>query len=236
MLTFSEAFKSATAEPAPSLTMNNEIIRLRLAVSNAIDTWAILEHELSLLLQAVVNDEHGMVGTAIYYASTNTETSLRIVDAAIKAATYNLTYGRAVAVCWEKMQKKVADSKGKRNSIAHWYTSEVSINGKGPFFWLVDPAAGPKSLRKMKPMQVPKGLSANDLQEYDRNLRILLKDVRAFGAILTDVLTLDKRSEGQLLFCRNFHQLAAQLKIRVKPGDEVFWPPAPVDMSRTPSK
>ena len=210
-----------------------EMLRLRLAVSNAIDTWAVLEGELSDLLQAVINDENGVVGTAIYYSSTNTETSLRIVDAAIKAAMLNLNYGRALTVCWEAIRKKISDKKGTRNSIAHWHTCEVSINGKGPFFWLVDPAERTKSVRKMQPMQEPKGLSADHLQEYDRNLRDLLKDVRAFGAILAEVLALDKSSEGHRLFCRNFHQLAVQLKIRVKPGDEVFWPPAPEDVSRT---
>jgi hypothetical protein len=74
-------------------TSRHEMMRLRLAVSNAIDTWAILEYELARLLQTVINDENGMVGAAIYYSSTNIETSLRIVDAAIKAAMFNLGYG-----------------------------------------------------------------------------------------------------------------------------------------------
>ena len=103
-----------------------EMLRLRLAVSNAIDTWAILEGELSDLLQAVINDDNGVVGTAIYYSSTNTETSLRIVDAAIKAAMLNLNYGRALTLCWEAIRKKISDKKGTRNSIAHWHTCKVS--------------------------------------------------------------------------------------------------------------
>ena len=203
-----------------------ELLRLRLAISSAIDTWAIVEHELSALLQILINDDNGIVGSAIYYAPSNTETRIRIVDTAVGAAIFYRHYGQAVVECWKKVLVRIQRAKRPRNKIAHWYTSEVTVNGSGPFIRLVDPVRRPGHLAARDCSgQIP-GMSANDIELYVARLNRRLVDVREFKDVVRAFLAIEPSWEGQQPFLERFHTLADRLKVAAKP-EALTWPPKP---------
>jgi hypothetical protein len=200
-------------------------LKMRVALSTAFDTWAVIEHELSLLLQSMINDEYGFVGRAIYYAPASTETRIAIVDKALVAAMLNRPYGQAVIASWVKVLKLLDRKRSTRNKLAHWFTSEVIVNGSGPHFRLVPPYEHhlPGGLDIAKSRQIP-GMSAHDISSFDKGLRQVLGSIRLLRDVIKNLLEMKVDSfAAQQPFLQKFHELADRLNLEA--SAQIQWPP-----------
>lgn len=143
-----------------------EYKRMRAGLSATVETWSQLENSLSRVLAAAMNTPFDQMPFAIYYAPSNTESRLAIVDNAVYHIP--LLHGEIpqAKACWDKLFSKINNAKSTRNKIIHGQIVTANIGGgnhcrlTGAMF---DFSKRNKTAEAFANKQLP-GMSAHDVE------------------------------------------------------------------------
>lgn len=111
---------------------------LKNAVSDLFQAWADLESSLAFLFAvAVIKPGLGSVGFEIYFALSNMETRVKLVDTSLTAALRHNDGAAAVLSEWTTILNAINRAKGTRNAVAHGCTMITS--DAGPLQYRIGP-------------------------------------------------------------------------------------------------
>jgi hypothetical protein len=180
----------------------SEIERAILAI---VSEWASLENSLALLLGACLDSPFG-IALPIYYAPSNTETRIKIVDAAFRHRFSTPAGHEHVMPLWETFLLRLGRNKDARNSAIHGQIATVFINGRNhvrhtPLMWDFE-----RHRKGIKPRQLP-GKSGADLKGCAEALRARCGDADLFSRLLSAPATSPQ----------TFRELEARLKKAAPP-------------------
>jgi hypothetical protein len=140
---------------------------MRLSVAAATLNWGDLENSIVRFFRDLIQSEDLSLAPIIYFAPSNTETRLYIVDAVahhILSGGYRfIKFGEEALTCWTAILSKINKAKEGRNKIAHGQILEIP--GRKTHFRLTSSIydIGRFTKEPLHP-QLP-GLSQHDVQE-----------------------------------------------------------------------
>jgi hypothetical protein len=107
--------------------LSTEHKAIREAVSTIIMAWAQLENTLAILLSKIINDPSGQFAFAIYFAPSNTETRIRIIDATFSVLiSASKQHHQQIAAAWQTIRNTINRLKDTRNAVAHGHITTCS--------------------------------------------------------------------------------------------------------------
>lgn len=107
-----------------------EYRKMRLAIAGAVMAWGDLENSLAGLLATILNTPNYQMPYAVYYAPSNTETRLSIIDNVITHLDRLSDETPRILACWDSLRTKIDRSKNTRNKIVHGNVVTMSSSGQ----------------------------------------------------------------------------------------------------------
>lgn len=106
---------------------------MKAAVADLIHAWAELESSLAFLFAIILaKPDAGQACFEVFYAPSNMETKIRMVDAAVIGRTRTLLFKEVVLDEWRTILNAINRSKGLRNKVAHGHMAEIGSAGLFP--------------------------------------------------------------------------------------------------------
>ncbi len=176
-----------------------EEAQINSAVAELFGKWADLEDRHAVILETIIGDPN--VAFRIYFAPSNTETRLRIVDAAV----VGMITGRSrinprgtrerILECWRRINASVQRLKNTRNTVAHGHLGTISTPRKDHTRWL-----SPKyDIARWGATGQIDGLSVNDIQNCATAIERVIKQMWVFDDVLRGLKGLHKSPLPQIL-------------------------------------
>lgn len=160
---------------------------MREAVLNSSLNWADLENSLALLLRSLMRGTLEEIPFVIYFAPSNTETRIKIVDAVFEHLIFDGVDSALLEKCFKKILEKIHRVKDSRNKIVHGQIvtvgralkQEVRLTGT-----LFDVSRLRKSLDKQNGRPQLHGMSVNDVKTISEKIHECRSLVDDFAGII----------------------------------------------------
>jgi hypothetical protein len=158
---------------------HNELERQRMlkAVAAVTLEWAEVENMCVFLLRQILAHGHMGIASAIWFAPTNLETRLTILDRAFCEFVRNEEHEDRILRVWASTMNTANRLKSLRNKVAHGQIVVHRTNGKN-YIRLTAPLLDNLKFRESRrPKQLP-GVSAHDLERSFRSVLALADRMR----------------------------------------------------------
>ncbi len=108
-----------TDQLASDLRLFQEYREMRIAIAGAVMAWGNLENALAHLLAVILDTPNYQMPFAVYYAPSNTEARISIIDNTISHIERRSQLTPRILSCWDSLRTKIDRSKNTRNKIVH---------------------------------------------------------------------------------------------------------------------
>jgi hypothetical protein len=169
----------------PSKPPIDEADRARIAVGNAIFAWASLEDKLVSLLGMVLGMAPAApMASAIYFAPSNIETRLQIVDRAICERFNGHKIEQQFLDEWQAVLGKINRLKSTRNKIAHASLIKTSRPDREPVIRVTPQIYDIQRRRPADEAGQLQGMSPHDVEEHVKAIQSVIPIVEELGTLV----------------------------------------------------
>lgn len=112
------------------LRVFQEYREMRQAIAFAVMSWGTLENALAGLLKVILDTPNYQMPYAVYYAPSNTETRISIIDNTITHIDRRSELTPRILACWDSLRTKIDRSKNTRNKIVHGNVVTIHYSGQ----------------------------------------------------------------------------------------------------------
>ena len=156
------------------------------AVAGVTLAWAEIENAFVFLFRMVLHHHTMAIASAIWFAPTNLETRINIVDQALREAIFESERETEILAVWVPIMNSLNRLKATRNKVAHGQLVTHRRNGKS-YVRLTAPLLNRAVFRQSRSRKQLPGVSAADLEQSAIATLALVERVTEIGSLILEV-------------------------------------------------